>query len=127
MKRFTTDTQKIGEIGENIACRFLMKHNFVIVDRNYSTRNGEIDIICLRKSVLHFIEVKSCRCHSVSCETYSASENMTKTKIFKIKKTVFDFLRKESVSHETFQIDLVVVQIFSEKQIARVSYVSKII
>ena len=38
-KVFTSETQKIGEIGEKIAEKFLMKHGFSILDRNY-TKNG---------------------------------------------------------------------------------------
>ncbi|MBI4691919.1 MAG: YraN family protein [Candidatus Terrybacteria bacterium] len=40
-----TDKQKIGEIGENTACKFLMKQGFIIKDRNYRKKWGEIDII----------------------------------------------------------------------------------
>jgi len=41
-KVFTSETQKIGEIGENIACKFLMKHGFSILDRNYTKKVGRV-------------------------------------------------------------------------------------
>ena len=45
MKKFTSKSQKIGELGEDLACKFLMKHEFIISERNYTRKWGEIDII----------------------------------------------------------------------------------
>jgi Holliday junction resolvase-like predicted endonuclease len=39
-KVFMSEKQKIGEIGENIACKFLMKHNLKILDKNYTKKMG---------------------------------------------------------------------------------------
>jgi len=36
---------KIGKIGENLAVRYLENNGFLIVERNFFCRNGEIDII----------------------------------------------------------------------------------
>ena len=66
MKHFTSDTQKTGEIGENVAVKFLMKHGFAILDRNYTKKWGEIDIVAEKDSKLHFVEVKSVVRESVS-------------------------------------------------------------
>jgi len=59
MKHFSSKTQKIGKIGENIACRFLMKRGFSIIDRNFTYKTGEIDIVASYRNTLRFIEVKS--------------------------------------------------------------------
>lgn len=58
-KMAQTDKQKIGEIGENVACKFLVKQGFKIIDRNYRKKWGEIDIVAQKDNILHFIEVKS--------------------------------------------------------------------
>lgn len=58
-KVFTSKTQRIGEIGENIAVKFLMKHGFAILERNYTKKWGEIDIIANKSNKIYFIEVKS--------------------------------------------------------------------
>lgn len=49
----------IGKIGEDIAEKYLKKHNWKILSRNFSVRGGEIDIIGYRFGVLAFFEVKS--------------------------------------------------------------------
>lgn len=53
--------QKIGKIGEDIACKYLKKNKYIIMDRNFRCRQGEIDIIAYDESVkeLVFIEVKT--------------------------------------------------------------------
>lgn len=51
--------RSIGNIGEDIAVKWLVKNkNYNILDRNYSTGYGEIDIIAEDRKALVFIEVK---------------------------------------------------------------------
>lgn len=51
--------RSIGNIGEDIAVKWLVKNkNYNILDRNYSTGYGEIDIIAEDEKALVFIEVK---------------------------------------------------------------------
>ena len=51
--------RSIGNIGEDIAIKWLVKNkNYNILDRNYSTGYGEIDIIAEDGKALVFIEVK---------------------------------------------------------------------
>lgn len=49
-----------GDIGENIACNYLKKQNYRIIETNYRTKTEEIDIIAQEKSgIIVFVEVKS--------------------------------------------------------------------
>ncbi len=41
------------------AADFLKKNGFTILERNYTTRAGEVDIIAMEKETLCFIEVKA--------------------------------------------------------------------
>ena len=43
---------KIGKIGEDIACNFLKKKGYKIIDRNFKRKWGEIDIICYKKEMI---------------------------------------------------------------------------
>lgn len=44
---------------EEIACSFLKKKGYKILQRNYRTRYGEIDVVALYRGTVVFIEVKS--------------------------------------------------------------------
>jgi putative endonuclease len=56
MKQFN---RKTGETGESIAADYLAKKHFQILERNFSNKFGEIDIIARDKDVLVFVEVKT--------------------------------------------------------------------
>ena len=51
--------QKLGAWGENQAVEFLKRQGFTVVDRNYHTTMGEIDIVARRGTDIYFIEVKT--------------------------------------------------------------------
>lgn len=51
--------KNVGDIGENYAADLLTNAGFSIIERNYRTKAGEIDIIAIKDGVLHFVEVKT--------------------------------------------------------------------
>jgi putative endonuclease len=53
--------QDIGRSGEDAAEALLREENFRIIDRNFRTRLGEIDIIAEEGDMLCFIEVKTAK------------------------------------------------------------------
>ena len=50
---------RLGEKGEGLAVRFLKKQGYKIIEQNYRTRIGEIDVIAKDRDTLVFIEVKT--------------------------------------------------------------------
>lgn len=51
--------KEIGKHGEDLACKYLEKIGHIILCRNFSTNNSEIDIITKDKNELVFVEVKT--------------------------------------------------------------------
>ena len=49
-----TEKRKVGNLGEDLACRFLIKRGFDIIERNYLNECGEIDIIAKNKGKIHY-------------------------------------------------------------------------
>jgi putative endonuclease len=49
----------LGKEGEDRAARFLAKKGYKILERNYSTRSGEIDLVALHNGQVVFVEVKT--------------------------------------------------------------------
>ena len=52
-------TKEIGDFGENVACEYLKNLGYSIVQKNFHSKHGEIDIIAYDKSCTVFIEVKT--------------------------------------------------------------------
>ncbi len=91
-----------GNIGEDKACQFLDENGFLIIERNFYSRFGEVDIIASKDEVLHFIEVKS------GLDYESAIQNITPSKLRKFIRTVNVYLKKNALDVD-FMIDAVVV------------------
>jgi putative endonuclease len=59
MDKMNKRTKQKGDIGEEVAFRYLKDRKYKILERNYRNRIGEIDIVAQRKGIIVFIEVKS--------------------------------------------------------------------
>ena len=76
-------SKNIGNIGENIACKYILKtQNRKIIERNYHSRYGEIDIISCDDKYINFIEVKTRKLSTLVGGIYSVDKNK-QTKIIK--------------------------------------------
>ncbi|MCD7844472.1 MAG: YraN family protein [Oscillospiraceae bacterium] len=53
-----SDKKLLGASGEDAACRYLRRHGYKIIGRNFSCRFGEIDIIAQNRRYIVFAEVK---------------------------------------------------------------------
>jgi putative endonuclease len=51
--------QSLGHLGESLAAAFLEKQGYSIIERNYRTPYGEIDLLVSKGDVIIFTEVKS--------------------------------------------------------------------
>lgn len=143
-----TDKQKVGEIGENVACRFLMKHGFEIIERNYWKKWGEIDIIAksFAKAPLHegrgsreqgreiirFIEVKTVSCKtldSVTHETdaYRPEDNIHPWKLKRLSRTIQTYLLEKGNDDIEWQFDVIAIYLDMSNKKARVNFLEDII
>jgi len=136
MKNFISDSQKIGELGEGVACKFLMKHGYSILERNYTKKWGEIDIIAQKKDKRYFIEVKSKQVDSdfdfhflegKLNETGRPEENMHPWKMKRLRRVVETYLISKRLGYVDWQFDLMVVYLDVEKRLARVEVMENII
>lgn len=121
---------EIGRKGEEITRTFLMKHGFSLIQSNYHTRQGEIDIIATKDSRLHFIEVKSVKVRSfdhLDKLSVTPEDNLTKSKWSKLVVCIESYLQQRNISHETpWQIDLACVYVDTETRKAMVKLIENI-
>lgn len=132
-KVFTSEKQKIGELGETMAVEFLVKHGFSILDRNYTKKWGEIDVVAEKGGKLYFIEVKSVS-HEIPDEVsrgtddYRPEDNMHPWKVQRLSRTIQTYLLSKNVPEDKeWQVDLLVVYLNLKDRKARIKVVSDII
>ena len=53
------ESYEIGMEGEQIAVQYLVKQGYQVIERNFHSRQGEVDIIARDKDFLVFVEVKN--------------------------------------------------------------------
>ena len=135
MKNFTSKSQKIGELGEEVACEYLMKHGFAVLERNYTKKWGEIDIIAQKGEKRYFIEVKSTSVSSLDYINNNESEynikrpeeNMHPWKLKRLRRVVETYLIHKRLGYIDWQFDLLVVYLDMDKRQARVKVVENVI
>lgn len=139
--------QKIGKIGEETACKFLMKHGYQIVLRNYRKKWGEIDIIAKKDDLVCFVEVKTVsknlthiqNKNIISHETkknrsnktldeYRPEDNIHPGKLKRISRTVQTYLNENPLPEsDVWQFDAVTVFLDIKNKKALIDHIKDII
>ena len=119
-KVFTSKTQQIGELGENIATQYLQNKGFSIIERNFNCRIGEIDIIDFSHETYHFIEVKTVTREKMEKYNWRPEQNLHAKKIEKMIKTV-DFYKSQH--KEVLHMKLMLISVVLDQQTKK-AYVS---
>ncbi len=91
----------LGQDYEDMACAYLKKNGFSIIERNYSAVTGEIDIIACEGKTLVFVEVKGRSAESSG----SPLEAINKSKQRKIIKTALCFIKRENLRPDEIRFD----------------------
>lgn len=128
MKKELINRQKIGQIGEEIATRFLVKKGFEILGRNYRKFFGEIDIIAKKKNKMYFFEVKSVTRDNFEIigGGYRPEDNLHPWKVKKLIKTINYYLLENKIEGE-WQLDALTVLLDTENKKAKVERIENIV
>lgn len=92
-----------GDLGEDIAVRYLTKRGYELVERNYRTRHGELDLIARRGDTLVIVEVKLRR----STAYGDPLEAVTPRKQQAIRMMTEEYLSEKDPSFQDLRFDVV--------------------
>ena len=132
MKKWNTKT---GKSGEKIAAKYLQKKGYRVLERNFRTRFGEIDLICQpRKACLPayavrrrqvpnlpyivFVEVKTKTGHGFG----EPWEMVNHHKLEQIKKMGYVYLTKNGLHNVSCRIDVVGVWLNSNSKVEKIEH-----
>jgi putative endonuclease len=103
-----TQKKKTGDLGEDVAEKYLKKRGYRILERNYWQKWGEIDIVAKFRDDIIFVEVKS-RKHGAN---FMPAQNVTFHKQQRLIRAAYSWLKENRiVDGAPWQIDVVVVEI----------------
>lgn len=102
-----------GAMGEEIASKYLMSKDYIILERNYRNKIGEIDIIAKKSELIVFVEVKT----RTSTNYGYAYEAVNKKKQTKIINTALCYIKQYNLKNFQIRFDIIEVYIGNKKKI----------
>jgi len=127
-----TTKRKVGDQGEEVACKYLANKGYFVVERNYWKPWGEIDIIAEKGSILSFIEVKSVshalQENDISRGTFRPEENVHSAKLKRLHRAIQTYLLEKKVPEtKIWQIDVACVYLDFSTKMARVQLLENVV
>ncbi len=111
--------KETGNLGENIAEHYLKQKGYIILDKNFGCRQGEIDIIAKDRKEIVFIEVKT----RTSSKYGAPSEAVNKIKQKHMLKSIKYYLYIKNLAEEFIRID--VIEIYIKDNIYKVNHIKQ--
>ena len=110
------DKRLIGILGEKLVCKWYTDKKYELLDINYKTRFGEVDIIAKKKNLVIFIEVKTRKDNKFT----NAREAVTYSKQQRIKSAAKQFLAIKNLEDMTVRFDVAEVYSADTKPVINV-------
>jgi putative endonuclease len=111
----------IGRYGEDLACEFLTKRGYKIIERNVKLSYKEIDIVSAYKNELIFVEIKT-----RASNTLGGAENaLFSAQIKNLKKAMAAYccLRRKKLA--TARLDFIAIDIDRQKKPLKLNIIKK--
>jgi putative endonuclease len=106
----------LGREGENLAARFLTKQGYRILERNYRTRSGEIDLVALHNGAVVFVEVKT-----RTSDAFGAPElAVNPRKQQRMVKAALGYLKYKKLHQVPCRFDVVAITTASEQEVEHI-------
>lgn len=114
-------TQTIGKYGEDLAANFLQARGYEIIENNYYTRSGEIDLIARKDNFLIFVEVKTRK----NFDFGHGEDNINWRKQQKIKKVMREYLNSHQ-SKASVRCDAIIIDLLPDGEVSHIEHMEDI-
>ena len=101
-----TEKRRKGDIGEEVTCKYLEKGGYKIIERNYRTKLGEIDIIADCKGCTCFVEVRAKNSPAFGLP----EETILRKKQRQISKAALAYIKKFKLEDKSCRFDVVCIE-----------------
>ncbi|MBI4298241.1 MAG: YraN family protein [Chloroflexi bacterium] len=117
-----TSRQKLGRRGEEIARRYLEQKNYRVVESNFRTPWGEIDIVARKDDFLVFVEVRTRKGGVFGLP----EESVTREKIQHIIDSAEEYMQSHDIADVSWRIDMVAINVDSNNRIERIDLLENV-
>jgi putative endonuclease len=115
--------RRFGDFGERVAASHLEKQGYEILERNWSTREGEIDIIAKLGDTLLFVEVRSRQGRNFGLP----EESITGRKASHVRAAAAAYAQEHPEAPANQRIDVVVLELDAKGRVMRVEQIENAI
>ncbi|MCK4697204.1 MAG: YraN family protein [Dehalococcoidia bacterium] len=117
------DSREIGALGEKIAAEHLTGLGYVIRERNFRSREGEIDIIAEKDDFLVFIEVRT----RTSSSYGTPEESVTAQKKERLLALAEAYMEDRDDLPPSWRIDVVALELGPKGKVSRLELIENAI
>lgn len=111
--------KRLGETGENIGEKYLLKKGYYLLEKNYRCRSGEIDLLFMDGETLVAVEVKSRK----STEYGLPCESITYKKIRHLVNCLYAYVLSNNIKKLNMRIDVLEVFLDENNKVADINHI----
>jgi putative endonuclease len=115
--------RSLGNFGERVAASHLESKGYEILERNWSTREGEIDIIASRGRDLVFVEVRTRRSRNFG----TPEESVTGRKAAHVRAAAAAYVQEHPESPPNQRVDVIALELDAKGRVLRVEQIENAI
>jgi putative endonuclease len=115
--------RRFGDFGERVASSHLEAKGYEILERNWSVKEGEIDLIASRGPNLVFVEVRSRQGQSMGLP----EESITGRKSHHVRAAAQVYIQQHPDAPPNHRIDVVVIELDHRGRVMRVEQIENAI
>lgn len=106
----SSQRQLLGRLGENLACAYVRRNGWLVLDRNWRCRTGELDLVALDGSELVICEVRTRRGTRVG----TPLESVTPRKIRRLRVLAGQWVQHRRAKPRSLRIDVIGITVDHE-------------
>lgn len=121
------DAHHTGDLGEQLAVRYLQKRGFYVIDQNWRRKYGEIDIVAMKDGMLSFVEVKAMMCTADNVVFQRPEERVHSKKRLRLSRAVMSYLHAHDQSDSEWKFYVIAVYIQKENYEAHIALIEEVL
>lgn len=117
------NNKSLGNLGEDVAQKYLTKKGYKIIERNFQTKWGEIDLICRERDTIVFVEVKT----RVGERFGLPEDAFNRDKLTRLKRNAVAYMSFRAKNFNKYRIDAVCIVLDELKIVKKINYYENIV